>query len=45
MTISPSSICEIPARINDNVDFPEPLVPKIPTTSPWGIVKDISFKA
>ena len=36
---------DIPAKMSDSVDFPEPFVPKIPTTSPLGIVKVISFKA
>ena len=45
ISIVPSSICEIPARIRESVDLPEPFVPKIPTTSPLGIVNVISFKA
>jgi len=43
--MTPSSISLIPAKISDRVDFPEPLVPKIPTTSPCGISKLIFFKA
>ena len=37
--ISPEFGLVIPVRISNNVDFPEPFLPKIPTVSPFNISK------